>query len=85
MTVRARSNSGTIPANGLFEKCPLSHCRFPCRSTILSIPDCKNKIARNAETSNWSRNTDITRQDYQDSGDEENKPETQDLGKGLPG
>src|SRR5207244_12719847 len=55
MIERIVNNSGTSPASGLFVKWPFSQLRFPCRSTILSTPDCKNKIARNAETRSWSK------------------------------
>src|SRR5207248_11548975 len=60
MIVRIVNSNGTNLASGLFAKCPLSHCKFPCRSTTLSIPDCKNKIARKAETRSCSKNEDIT-------------------------
>src|ERR1700730_1925778 len=42
--------SGTSPANGLLAKWPFNHSRVPFLSTILSMPDFRNKIARKAET-----------------------------------
>src|SRR5205823_12549053 len=42
--------AGTIRASGLLAKCPFNHSMLPRRSTILSMPDCRKRIARNAET-----------------------------------
>ena len=42
-----KNNNGTIFFSGELEKCDLSQIRFSLLSTTLSIPDCKNNMARN--------------------------------------
>src|SRR3954468_5963546 len=49
--VITRNIGTTVPDSGLFAKCCSRYSRFPRRSTTLSIPDWRNKIARNADTS----------------------------------
>src|SRR3954467_8870041 len=49
--VMTRNIGPPVPASGLFAKCCSRYSRFPRRSTTLSIPDWRNKIARNPETS----------------------------------
>src|SRR5436190_8960800 len=53
--VIAATINGTTPASGLFAKWPFSHSRLPRRSTTLSIPDCRKRMARNAETNTCSK------------------------------
>jgi hypothetical protein len=48
--VIAVSMSGTMPARGLLAKWPVSHSTLPFLSVTLSIPDCKNRIARKRAT-----------------------------------